>query len=369
MIGPAAHGAGIVEEKRHHRVAELGVALLFEGQRVHGIDDHAGKPRGVEHAFVEIEVPAAVLLGEQAPLKPIGKPGDGAVQRHQLLVEKGAQAVELVRVAQLLGGDDLVIGAGEHLVAEGLGVIEDGGVGAPGIGAPRQVGGLGIAVQLVGRAVLLVFECLLRRVVRLGTRLGGQLRAVLAFGALVLILGGVRIGFAVRGGFLVLVVLIELIGEIERGEHVTGEPAECLLVEQRLGHAVEQGAGALLDPGAPQIDQRARLGGRSEAGQPLAHEKRQRIGQRRFGALGLLGDAASRVALLHARLKIGGDPFHAVGADRLDAGLLDRLEYGARIAARRRKGLVQTFVMAGDREGRRIGMAADYGDLVPGRHA
>jgi hypothetical protein len=58
-----------------------------------------------------------------------------------------------------------------------------------------------------------------------------------------------------------------------------------------------------------------------------------------------------------------------VGADRLDAGLLDRLEYGARIAARRCKGLVQTFVMAGDREGRCIGMAADYGDLVPGRHA
>ncbi len=46
------------------------------------------------------------------------------MQGDELLVEKGAQAVELVGVAQLIGIDDLVIGAGENLVPEGLRVIE-----------------------------------------------------------------------------------------------------------------------------------------------------------------------------------------------------------------------------------------------------
>ena len=48
---------------------------------MHRIDDDAGKPRRVDHAFVEVEVPAAVLLREQPALKPVGEPRHGAVQR------------------------------------------------------------------------------------------------------------------------------------------------------------------------------------------------------------------------------------------------------------------------------------------------
>ena len=111
--------------------------------------------------FVEVEVPAAVLLREQAPLQAVGEPRHGAMQRLELLVEKGAQALELVSVAELLGADDLVIGAGEHLVAEGLRVIEHREVGTPGLGPPLRVGHVRLAVETVGRAFLALVEGLI----------------------------------------------------------------------------------------------------------------------------------------------------------------------------------------------------------------
>ncbi len=291
------------------------------------------------------------------------------MQRLQLLVEKGAQAVELVLVAQILGGDDLVIGAGEDLVAEGLRVIEDGGVGPPRLGAARQIGRFGVAVELIGGAVLLVVQGLVAGVVLLGAGFRGELGPVLAFGVLVLIVGRVRIGFPVLVGLALLVALVELIGEIEGGEEIACQPAKRVLIEQCLRHAVEQGAGAFLDPGAPQIDESTRLGRRREAGQPLAHQKRQRIGQRRLGPFGLRRHAAPRIAVFHAGIEIGGHAFHALGADRLDARLLDGLEHGAGIAARRRQRPVQAVVVAGHGEGGRVRVAADHGDLVLGGNA
>ena len=99
MIGRPRIEPELSSSKRDHGIAELGLALLLEGERVHRIDDHAGEPRGIERAFLEIEIPAAILLREQSPLEPVGEPRHRAVQRQELLVEKGAQAVELVGVA------------------------------------------------------------------------------------------------------------------------------------------------------------------------------------------------------------------------------------------------------------------------------
>src|SRR6478609_10930424 len=143
----SAHRAGIVEQKRHHSVAELGFALLLKGQWLHWVDDDADEPRGVDLPLVEVEIPAAVLLCEEAALKTIGEPRHGAVQGYELLVEEGAQAVELVDVAQLLGVDYFVEGAGEHLVAEGLGIFEYGEVRPPRLGAAWQLGGVGLAIE------------------------------------------------------------------------------------------------------------------------------------------------------------------------------------------------------------------------------
>jgi hypothetical protein len=105
---PAAHRARVVDQQRHHGVAEVGVLLLLEGQRMHRVGDDAGEPRGVERALVEVEVPGAVLLRHQAALQAVGELADHALQVAELLVEMVAQPAELLGVAQLVGIDDLV---------------------------------------------------------------------------------------------------------------------------------------------------------------------------------------------------------------------------------------------------------------------
>ena len=137
----------------------------------------------------------------------------------------------------------------------------------------------------------------------------------------------------------------------------------------RVGHAIEQGSRAPLDPGTPEIGDGSGLGGRGKPGQPLADQKSKSLRQRRLGAVGRFVDAASLIALLEAGGEIGGDAFHALCADGLDPRLLDRLEHGAGLAARRRELRVQRWIVAGDGESRRVGMAADHRDLVSGRNA
>ena len=92
-----AHGTGVVQEQRHHGIAEIGFALALERQRVHRIGNDAGQARGIQHAFVEIEIPAAVLLGQEAALQFISKARHRSRQGFQLLVEKCPQALQLFR--------------------------------------------------------------------------------------------------------------------------------------------------------------------------------------------------------------------------------------------------------------------------------
>jgi hypothetical protein len=54
--------------------------------------------------FLEIEFPGAVLLRQQAALQAVGQLADDALQVRQLLVELLAQPVQLIGVAQILGG-------------------------------------------------------------------------------------------------------------------------------------------------------------------------------------------------------------------------------------------------------------------------
>src|SRR5581483_1289333 len=104
----SAHRAGIVEQQRHHGVAEGRLLLMHEGQRVIGIDHHARQPRRIQDAFLEVELPGAVLLRHQPPLQPVGEPRHNALQMCELLVEIGAQPLQFVVIAQVLGRDDLV---------------------------------------------------------------------------------------------------------------------------------------------------------------------------------------------------------------------------------------------------------------------
>jgi hypothetical protein len=87
--------------------------------------------------------------------------------------------------------------------------------------------------------------------------------------------------------------------------------------------------GALLDPRAPQVHHRLGRLGRPGAGQPLAHDEREGVLERGVGPLGDLGVAPMAVLVLDAGREVGGHAWHAIGAESLDAGALDRLEHGA----------------------------------------
>ena len=66
-------------------------------------------------------------------------------------------------------------------------------------------------------------------------------------------------------------------------------------------------------------------------GQALAHHQRDRVLERRVGAVGdLVVLAAAMVAVLEHRGEVGRHARHAARADRLDARLLDRVEDRAR---------------------------------------
>ena len=367
MIGPTAHAAGVVEQQRHDRVAEVGVALVLERERVHRIDDDAGEARRVERALLEVEVPGAVLLRQQLALQPVGEARHGALQVAQLLVEEGPQALQLVGRGQALGGDLLVVGAAENLVAEGLGVIEDVVVRAPRLARVGHLLAVGIGVELVGVGILggLGGLALLALAALL---VAGLVLAVLAF--------GVVLGVLVAALRLLLVVLAllalavgELVGQVERLEQVAQLAAERLLVLGQLVHARQRAAGALLDPRTPQVDHGLGGLGRRGARQPLAHDEREGVLERCVGALGDLGVATVAVLVLDACGEIGGHARHAIGAQRLDAGPLDRLEHGARRPRLRRQPRVQLDVVAGRGQRQAVGPAADHGDLAPRGHA
>src|SRR5271156_757474 len=83
---------------------------------MHGIDDDAGEPRRIEQPLFQVELPGAVLLCHQAALQPVGETGDDALEMGELLVEIATQAIELLRLAQVLGGDGLVELGGEGTV-------------------------------------------------------------------------------------------------------------------------------------------------------------------------------------------------------------------------------------------------------------
>ena len=104
----AAHRAGIVEQQRHHGVAEGGVFFALEGQGMQWIDDDPGQPRGIQHALLEIELPGATLLRHQPALQPVCQPRDHALEMGKLFVQITPQAVEFLGLAQILGRDGFV---------------------------------------------------------------------------------------------------------------------------------------------------------------------------------------------------------------------------------------------------------------------
>src|SRR4029079_16283732 len=101
-----------------------------------------------------------------------------------------------------------------------FGVIEHREVGTPGLGAARQLGAVGVAVEPVVRAVLAVVEGLLAHRLLIGAGVGRGIGARLAIGVLLGAFGRVLVALGLIRRLFVVVALIELVGEVESGEQV-----------------------------------------------------------------------------------------------------------------------------------------------------
>ena len=174
---------------------------------------------------------------------------------------------------------------------------------------------------------------------------------------------------------LVLVVLAalaaELVAHFEGGEQVADGVGEAALILDRLGEARE--IARRRAPRSSRARARRSCGSRRRgiAGQPFAHHQRDRVLERRVGAVGDLLIVAAVVAVLEH----GGEIARRRRvmrrrAERLDARLLDGVEDGAgvlalgRVARGGRCGIV-----AGEAERDRIADAAGDGDVALGQLA
>ena len=134
--------------------------------------------------------------------------------------------------------------------------------------------------------------------------------------------------------------------------------AEARLILYQPLETIEIAPGPILDQRAPQIDDFFRGRRRGLAGQPFAHHKRDRFLDRRIGAIGDLVELTAVETVIEHRRKVLGDARHAACPDRLDAGLLDRVEDGARLLPARHKLAMHHRVVTGELERDGVGMAA-----------
>ena len=109
------------------------------------------------------------------------------------------------------------------------------------------------------------------------------------------------------------------------GEDIAHDAREGALIVDLAVELIEVGAGLRIDLVAPQIDELLRGGRRRLAREALAHHERDRVLERRIGAVGdVLIFGAAMIAVLQHGGEVRGDALHALRADRLDARLLDR---------------------------------------------
>ena len=141
-----------------------------------------------------------------------------------------------------------------------------------------------------------------------------------------------------------------LLPHFEIDEKIADGAGELALVFHCIAQTIKGGTGLLLDPGTPEFDEPP--GGRRwrQAGEAFARDQGDGILER---CLGPFGDALvirSTIAVIQHGGDVGGDAFHAAGADAFDAGLLDRFKDGAGRLAFRQIAAMDPLVMAGKTE-------------------
>ena len=237
--------------------------------------------------------------------------------------------------------------------------------GRHGSAAVSDFAHLGIVGHIGGRSV----HRLLRGLGGVGGGLRilhGHLLHVLGVGGLALFAGLVLA--AVLIAFLALLLFVggaAVLAHVEGFQQIVHRIAELALVVEQALQPVEAAAGAILDERPPQIDELLRGRRRCLAGQPLAHQHRDRILDRRVGAVGDFIELAAVEFVVEHGGQIARHAHHTARSDRLDAGLLHRLEHRARLLAAGDETPVHRGVVARELERDRVGMTAHDRGLLP----
>ena len=146
--------------------------------------------------------------------------------------------------------------------------------------------------------------------------------------------------------------------------------AKGLLVLELGRQAVEVSA----RPSARPISARGRPAARrscgiGDAGQLLAHHQRQRFRERRVVLVLDFGEVGLGVFVVQHLVDVAGHAGHGAAAERLDAGLLERIEDGAGLGLCRRALGVDARIVAGAPHRHGVALAAGDGDVAARRPA
>ena len=310
-------------------------------------------------------------MRQQAPLKPVGEPGDHPLEMGELLVEMLAQPAELVGVAELLGVDDLVEFLGVGPIGGLAGLVRQETVGAPTLRALAfLVPGPGhhLFLDLFGHRILGVLALAVFHVG--GWRalhLGG--RAVHLGGLGVVVLGvGILAVLALVGRFALAFARF-LVEQVEVVEQLVDRPRKGLLVADGGFQSLEIGIDLVADPFPPEIHQRAGRFRQRPVRPSLPRHHADSLGDRRVLDVGDPRVAARLAAPGKRGIEIGRDARHVPGSDGLDPHLFERLEYRPRGFPGGRAPGMQIGIVVAQLERHGIGFAAQLRYLALGQIA
>ena len=276
----------------------------------------------------------------------------------QLLVELLPQPAQLLGVAEVIGLDHLVEIAGEGAVLAAVIDLRDVAALLRAAGLVVTLGArtflLGFLGFLVGRLAFHAFGLGARHgflFLRLGLALAGLVLLGLVVAALV--------AFVILLGFRLHLRL----GQVERGEELAGGAGVAVLAVgggDELGH---RGLGAFVQRAAPLFEDALGGGGGGLAGDALARQHGECCVQRQLVLAGHPVVAFGLAFLVQADVQVMRDAFHVLGADVLDADILQRVEHFARLLAGGHAGGMGAFIVVAQLERQCIGLAAQLGHL------
>jgi hypothetical protein len=144
------------------------------------------------------------------------------------------------------------------------------------------------------------------------------------------------------------------------------------LVVEHEAERIEVAAGVLLDPARDQLEPAPGRVRRRLPGQPLAHLEAERGGERHLGPVAGAGDRIGAHPHLDGPSQVGAYALHRPRPERLDPGLLDRVEHRAGDLVGGRAAGVHRRIVMPELQRRRVGITPRLGDLAlgqrPSRH-